>query len=297
MKNQQWNESSIRSEAKKYTLRKEFKTGAPGAYRAANRLGILDSACEHMPTPRKLTKEIVYHTALKYATRTAFAEGADSEYRSALRKGYLDEVCGHMERDVKWTRDKVLAESLKFSLRYDFEKNSSAAYQAAKRLGIYEMACAHMKPKKRILDKATVAEIAKKYSTRKEFQRGDKGAYNAGFKKDWLDDVCAHMRSATCGFNNGLPGKLYQIKFTLPNGDNLWKIGITNGELSIRLRSIGIPDYIHSEIVCVASFDDGKEARKAERYFIRKGRRMGLQYDGDPFLRNGNTEVFYEPLA
>jgi hypothetical protein len=119
-----------------------------------------------------------------------------------------------------------------------------------------------MKPKKRILDKATVAEIAKKYSTRKEFQRGDKGAYNAGFKKDWLDDVCAHMRSATCGFNNGLPGKLYQIKFTLPNGDNLWKIGITNGELSIRLRSIGIPDYIHSEIVCVASFDDGPPVRR-----------------------------------
>jgi len=44
-----WTEEKIRIEAKKFTSRNQFRQKSPGAANAADRLGIFDSACEHMP--------------------------------------------------------------------------------------------------------------------------------------------------------------------------------------------------------------------------------------------------------
>lgn len=296
MGKQKWNEASIRAEAQKYTQPTDFRKNSHGAFLAASRLGILDEVCGHMNARRKLTKEHVLGVARQYNTRKAFSAGAPSEYRAALHKGYLDEACAHMTRNVRWTEERVRAEALKYPTRYQFETKSSQAYQAAKWLGIYEQVCAHMKYSRRTLDKTTVASIANGYKTRKDFQNNDASAYNWAVRNKCIDQLCKHMERGFNGFNNDKPGTLYQIKLTMPNGQNLWKIGITNGTVGRRLTRMGVPAYVGAEISCTMNFANGSEARATEGKLLRLGRKRDLQYDGDPFLRNGNTELFCEPL-
>ncbi|QBQ74505.1 hypothetical protein BcepSauron_125 [Burkholderia phage BcepSauron] len=292
-----WDAASIAAEAKHYTQPTEFRRGSHGAYVAAQRLGILDEVCKHMTFRRKLTKEHVLNVARSYKTRVDFARGAESEYGTARKNGYLDEACAHMQRKLKWTESSVAAEAAKYTKRYDFELGSPNAYSAAKRLGIYDQVCSHMEYSKRHrLTLTEIRKIAKTYKTRKEFQTGDTSAYNCAIRNEWLDSVCAHMERGATGFNNDKPGTLYQILLTTPTGTRLWKIGITNGPVTKRLASMGVPRNVHAEVVCTVHFQNGKEARQLETKLHARGKRRGVHYQGEPILRSGNTELFLKPL-
>ena len=75
-----WPKERCLEEAKKYSTRKEFGRGAPGAYKASCQQGWLDEICAHMELiqqPRGYwTKERCQSEALKYSTRSEFTQSS-----------------------------------------------------------------------------------------------------------------------------------------------------------------------------------------------------------------------------
>lgn len=130
----------------------------------------------------------------------------------------------------------------------------------------------------------------------REFHDADRSAYNYTIRNGLFDKFCAHMDRTPGGFDPAKPGTLYLLKITLQDGTVLWKIGITNRKISRRMASMGIPRNVKCEVSCTVVFDSGLEARETEQKLLRRGRELGLQYTGDPILKNGNTELFLEPL-
>lgn len=137
-----WNYERTMSEAKKYTTRKEFEYGTPGAYHSARRNNWLVDYDWFVSTRgesvRKWTKESTEQEARKYKTRGEFREKNVSAYGVALEKGWIDEydwfVDGHKiraDRDRIWTHDKTKSEAQKYTKRSDFKTGSGSAYSAA----------------------------------------------------------------------------------------------------------------------------------------------------------------------
>jgi hypothetical protein len=100
--------SEVMKEARKHYGRGEFSQGSPGAYKAAARAGILDSACGHM----KVTVKPNYYWSLariaveakKYNVRAHFKHDSGGAYMAAKRFGVLDKVCRHMSTDARKNR-------------------------------------------------------------------------------------------------------------------------------------------------------------------------------------------------
>lgn len=237
--------------------------------------------------------------AKEFCTRTEFCKGDSSAYRAARREGWMDEVCAHMKDSSSqaWKKSEIIEEAKKFSTRMDFLNNCNGAYQAAYSRGWLEEICSHMqKSNREILEKSCVLAIAKKFSTRYEFKSGDNSAYNSARRNGWLDEACSHMKRGIYGFDPSRRGTLYQIKFTHPSGCNVWKVGITNYSVKHRMRTMGVPDWILSEITHEINYEFGVDAIAEERRLHAIGRSVGICYDGEPFLVSGNTELFLEPL-
>jgi hypothetical protein len=246
---------------------------------------------------RNLTKEVVTDAARKFSTRGAFARGDDSAYKRAIRNGWIDEVCAHMlRRQVTWTKDAVAEVAQKFGTRIAFEKGARAAHGAAVRHRWLDDVCAHMSSGYVGRDKDLIAARAKKFSTRNDFKFGDPFAYGAAQRGVWLREVCAHMERGTNGFNPEKPGYLYQIKFKLPSGIFVWKVGVTNRKVSIRLGAMGVSPRVSYEVTHQIRYGVGRYAYDAEQRLHRIGSFQGMEYNGERFLANGNTELFYVPL-
>lgn len=58
--NKIWDEENCRTEATKYSLRKDFIAHSKGAYLAARKLGILDEVCVHMNICGSLMRRVIY---------------------------------------------------------------------------------------------------------------------------------------------------------------------------------------------------------------------------------------------
>jgi superfamily II DNA or RNA helicase len=201
-----WTFENCKAEALKYSLRKKFQLGSPGAYEAATNMGQLDEVCAHMNT-----KKMTYHghwsiekcksEALKHSRRKDFKSRSPSAYRAANENGWLDKVCAHMNTirlpNGHWTFENCKAEALKYSYRKEFNNARGAAYITAKKKGWLDEICAHMKTRKTKPQGHWTFENCKaealKYSSRKKFQLGSPGAFSAALKKGWYDEICAHM--------------------------------------------------------------------------------------------------------
>ena len=87
------------------------------------------------------------------------------------------------------------------------------------------------------------------------------------------------------GFNPELSGTLYYLRFA-HNFEYFYKIGITNRTVKKRFRLETKPyEIIHQEF-----FTNGQDALDKELDILAKYKKH--KYNGEPFLRDGNTELF-----
>lgn len=122
-----WNADSVRKEASKYKKRIDFGKGSSGAYKHAERLGILD---EIMPrSTRVWGKEAVIAEGRKYATRKEFQVGCAAAYRVARKNGWLDEIGKTV--NTRWTEAKVRSVSKLWRTKKEFQINCPGAYNYA----------------------------------------------------------------------------------------------------------------------------------------------------------------------
>jgi hypothetical protein len=106
-------------------------------------------------------------------------------------------------------------------------------------------------------------------------------------KKNWADfnsgygcNICFPS-----GFNPDLSGILYYLRFAHDFG-YFYKIGITNRTIKKRFHKEPKPyKIIHQEF-----FSNGQDARNKEAEILAKYKKH--KYHGEPFLRDGNTELF-----
>ena len=143
-----WTDEMLAAEAAKYSSRKAFVSGSPGAYSAALRRDIIDRICAHMDvTFVSWDEDMLRAEAAKYATRGEFSLGSRKAYSVARRRGLLDHICGHMQKlRVNWDEDMLRAEAAKYSTRREFSDGSKSAYERARLGGILDSICAHMVP-------------------------------------------------------------------------------------------------------------------------------------------------------
>jgi hypothetical protein len=154
-----WTFEKIHMEALKYNTRARFKRGSNKAYCAAQKRGILDQVCAHMPPSinEAYSDEELELEAKKYERRVDFQRGSRSHYIVAHRKknGFLDKICSHMREDLrsgenhpgfKWTYELLVLEALKYLTLTDFRMGSPGAHNTAHTRGIIKEICSHMKP-------------------------------------------------------------------------------------------------------------------------------------------------------
>lgn len=146
-----WDHKIVKAEAKKYSTRRDFQTGAGGAYQYANRAGILDNICKHMYNGHlrrtKWTEPEVRATAEKCKSISEFLK-FQSAYHAARRFGIFDEVTAHMSRKKDFSRTAgrrtklseqfVRAEAAKYNKRTELRKANVNAYHFAWRNGLLD---------------------------------------------------------------------------------------------------------------------------------------------------------------
>jgi hypothetical protein len=94
---------------------------------------------------------------------------------------------------------------------------------------------------------------------------------------------CAHC--STKNYKPNLPGTLYYVRFDLPSGIQVYKIGVTNRTVQ-RRHSVEPTPY---KIIWQQKFDDGQIPWEMEQDILVKYKEY--QYKGNE-LRDGNTECF-----
>lgn len=287
-----WTVDAVHQEAAKYQSRSDFANGSKAAYSYAWKKGWLDLVCSHMPISpkfsyKKWTAEDARSEAKKYKSRSAFKKGNSGAYCFLLDSGVLDSACEHMDQR-NWTLSSAQEEAKKYRTKDEFRRGSGGAYCWAYRTNRLDEICSHMDIKRQKWTKATVAAEAARFLTRSEFFYGSTGAYNFAYRRGWLDDVCSHMEEGEYGFSDGLPATLYVLKIVAH--DVIYKVGITNRNVSLRINGMGLFPGVQAEILSLTQFGVGRDARVAERRL--KKELMDHKYDGPPVMANGNTELF-----
>jgi predicted house-cleaning noncanonical NTP pyrophosphatase (MazG superfamily) len=283
--------------ARQFSTISEFQKADPSAYKAARERGILTSVCEHMKrSHRSFTVQSLTDIALKYDSKTAFKKADSSAYNAALNLGIVSEICMHMEKIYgKWTKDIIVELAKNFDTRRSFQLAHPGAYATAQKMKCIEEICNHMQAPPRTLGRTTVLHIARGFKTRREFAIHDASAYGKALSNGW-SECFKHMERGYSGFKDDKKAILYQIQFTLPFGKKVWKVGITNRSVSTRIKCMGINDWVRYQVTHEVAYEKGSDARAEENRLHKLGDSLGLSYTGDPFLGNGNTELFSAPL-
>lgn len=249
---------------------------------------------------KKWTLETISAEALRYTTRTEFQRRSKGAYLAAVRGKMLDKVCAHMARVIRddLTKEQVLEIASQYGSPRDLQRGDAVAYQVVLRNGWKQEAFSHMRVTRQERTKDDIVAVARQYRTRTEFAKGSWSDYLWAKRRGWLDEVCQGMIRAPSsgGFKSDIPAYLYQIHFILPDGESVWKVGITNKSPTSRMRGLRANRTIKKTITHAIRYDIGSEARDEEKRLHTIGASIGAQYDGKPFLESGNTELFRVPL-
>lgn len=292
-----WTIGKLQQEANKYTSRSDFRKYSKNAYLAANKKKLLDIICTYTETKYVYwTNTMLQKEALKYNTRNDFQKYNSNAYQSARKKGILKEICSHMDNDkINWTIEMLKKEALKYNTRTEFAKKSQNAYATAVRRNIINDICCHMEWHNGMLwtEDALNAEAAK-YKSIKEFRKNNEAAYTAIKRKKLISTACSHMSRGQSGFNPAIPAILYYIKFESILDTPIYKIGITNYNTKERINSMLSDRNVTATILKEFYFEIGKEAYELEQLYHKEFE--NYRYNGDSFLKNGNTELFYKDV-
>lgn len=282
------------AEARKYKTRSEFARGSSGAYSILWRHKLLDQACPHMVISENYSAvrwdpQSAFDEASRYATRAEFKRKASGAHRYLLVLGRLDQACSHMRGDGFWHVFELRAVSIKHSSRIQFKRAEPAAYRFAARCGLLESITFHM-PKPRRWSREEVIAEASKHQSRGAFQAFASGAYKKADAEGYLDLVCAHMPPPEYGFMKHKAAKLYQLHLSVPGVGDLFKVGITNRSVDARIKSMGLHAGVNVEVVDLAEFANGRDARIQEKRIHEAMR--SCRYTGRTVMKNGNHELF-----
>jgi hypothetical protein len=110
-----------------------------------------------------------------------------------------------------------------------------------------------------------------------------KASWNA-FKSGRRCPVCAER-----GFNRNKPAILYYLRFEY-DSRFYYKIGITNRTVNLRFKQ----DKVSYKIINQTYFECGDDALEQETKILREYKRY--KYEGVPFLKGGNSELFTEDI-
>ena len=216
-----WNIESIRTHAKQFASRVEFQRGAPGCFKAAKRLEIVDDVFPLTVT--SWDKEKVFAAAACCETRSEFSKRFSGAYSFARLNGMLDELHA-VENKTWWTEDLVREEALKYDSKLEFGKFCVGAYEYALREGfineLFEDKYRWWKTEEAIRDEAS------KYSTKSEFIKGCPGAYKAARRFGILDDL--GFTPGAYGYDSSTLGYLYIADIRLTDSSDGVLIGIAN---------------------------------------------------------------------
>ena len=147
-----WTEERIVDVMLTTSSRTEFQENYPGAYGAANELGIYERLTKMMveqelwkdkntkrrrrrKPDQKWTNQMAIDRASKYKTLYDFRTKDPTAYHALLVRGLLEEGCRHMERrhvpKGYWSKELVMEKVYASESLKDFRKQFNAAYQAA----------------------------------------------------------------------------------------------------------------------------------------------------------------------
>ena len=204
-----WNEESLAKEALKYNSKTEFRSGSPGAYDVAKKIGkeFYDKITSHMPEvrPRKWTEQSLEDDAKKYIGRKEFFDNSQGAYLAAKRKGddFFDKITSHMTdqrgpSQIIWTEEilkKLLQKYLKLS---DFRNEQPRAYSALVRKPkeFIDSVTQHMEKRRGPYTDDELKNIALKYTNASSFQKEDGSAYVASKNrdKDFFNEITKHFQ-------------------------------------------------------------------------------------------------------
>jgi hypothetical protein len=232
-----WTVITVTQQATKYRTRYAFQKGAPSAYIAARKLGILDQVCAHMSDCHiSWSIQLAQEIADKYKERGVFRNSEPKAYEFACKHRIVDKLCAHMvpAKNQAYSDREIIEEALLHPNRKSFENHNPSAYNAARKGGNHFMdkICAHMeKSKTKAYLDVELRQQALESHTRGEFAKKNWGAYQVALKRgmDFMDDICSHMKPAK-GPSIAETELMLAIKQVYPNTKK------------IRLTKLEIPD-------------------------------------------------------
>lgn len=216
-----WGIDTVKEHARNFASRAEFCRKAPGCFKAARRLEILD---ELFPlTLTSWDRQKVIDAASTCKTRFEFSEKFRGAYSYARLNGLLDDL--HVTKDrTWWTDDSVREESLKCSSKREFHLLNPGAYEYALRCGLlndlFNDKYCWWKTEE------SVRSEAAKYSTKSEFKVGSYGAYMAALRFKIINDL--GFAPGKYGYDSSKSSYMYIANIKLLDSNDGVLIGISN---------------------------------------------------------------------
>lgn len=87
----------------------------------------------------------------------------------------------------------------------------------------------------------------------------------------------------------GKGGRLYYLKFSYINKE-IYKIGYTSRNIEERMKTLGIPGFVRTEILQIVHFDNAIDAFTIEQLLHKEFERD--KFIGSRLLENGNSELY-----
>jgi hypothetical protein len=156
-----YTEEEVLREAKKYETRNDFRVDSPGPYNAANRLGIMDKAVQHMGKSlieKQFTKEEILESAKKYNNQQDWLKNEPEVFR--CWQGYNKP--NQSKKNVEFWKE------IRDQLGYVFKPNGYWTKERCK-------------------------EVSDKYTDRKLFHKEQKIVYMVIVRDGWADELLSHM--------------------------------------------------------------------------------------------------------
>lgn len=176
-------EDEIRTIAKHFQHKIDFKNAHQSHYAAARRLGIIDDLGFIPKSTLKWTFEACKAEAQKYTSQIEFRRANSPAYAVSKKNGWLD-MWLPKTRVIK-SDETLLKEASRFYSIKELRKYSNTLYCAILRRGL--LAKSGLTYSVQIWNKESVSIEASKYKTRTTFQKGSKGAYEYALKNKLLD--------------------------------------------------------------------------------------------------------------
>lgn len=194
-----WTKARIIEDAQKYKSKSQWHKKSSGAYEAALRNNLMETATKHMRNKKVhvWTDELLLIEKNKYADLQQWKQMAPNSFLAARKKGLfgLRPIKSKLMQTRRWSKSDVLKDAKKYHSRSAWKKNSGGAYSSAVRNGWYDEAVSHMtklNPVGKWTNETVLAETLK-YKTKSEWQAKSVGSYEAAKRLGCFAEAISHM--------------------------------------------------------------------------------------------------------